>query len=112
MRTKSPIQSLVGTTKIVVEDIFAVAETNAIIIKARPTKQEQCRCSLCHRRAKSYDSGRGVRRWRCHDIGATKAYIEAPAPRVLCREHGVVTAAVPWARHNARFCKNFEETVS
>jgi transposase len=37
------------------------------------------------------------------------AFVEAEAPRVQCREHGVVVARVPWARHDSRFTKDFEE---
>ena len=45
-------------------------------------------------------------------MGAEMTYIESSLPRVCCREHGVVSASVPWARHKSRFCKNFEETVA
>lgn len=79
MRTKGLIESLAGTKKMVVEDIFFEAETNAIVIKARPAKREQHRCAICQRRSKFYDSGRGVRRWRCSDVGSTMVYIEASA---------------------------------
>ena len=112
MRIKSLIQSLVGTTKIVIEQVFAETETNALVIKARPAKREQCRCGICHRRASGYDSGRETRRWRCLDVGAEMSYIESSLPRVRCKEHGVVSASVPWASHKSRFCKNFEETVA
>jgi transposase len=37
------------------------------------------------------------------------AFVEAEAPRVSCRDHGVVVARVPWARHNSRFTKDFED---
>ena len=59
MRTKDLIQSLVGTKEMVVEGLSMEAETNAIVIKARPTKREKCRCGICHRRSKYYDCGRG-----------------------------------------------------
>ena len=107
MRTKDVIQSLVGTKKMVVKDFFLEAETNAFVIAARPTKTEQCRCSRCHCKAKYYDGGRGARRWRTLDIGSSKAFVEASAPRVCCKKHGVVVADVPWARLNSRFCKAF-----
>ena len=58
------------------------------------------------------DAGRGTRRWRVLDIGVGKVFIEAPAPRVCCKKHGVVVAAVPWARHDSRFCKFFEKQVA
>ena len=36
-----------------------------------------------------------------------KVYIVVDEPRVYCPEHGVVTAAVPWAMHKSRFTKEF-----
>jgi transposase len=37
------------------------------------------------------------------------AFVEAEAPRVSCPKHGVVVARVPWARHDSRFTKDFED---
>ena len=44
--------------------------------------------------------------------GSTKAYVEAEAPRVDCRRHGVVVVGVPWARHGSRFTRAFEQQVA
>lgn len=112
MRAKELVQPIIGATGIVLEDVASNAEMNEIILSLRPTKREQCRCGICHRKAKPYDRGRGKRRWRCLDVGAQKVYVEAESPRVRCRKHGVVTAAVPWARHGSRFTKSFEETAA
>jgi hypothetical protein len=71
MRTKGLIQPLVGTEKIIIKDVFALTETNAIIIQARPPKREQCRCGICGHKAKCYDSPRRTRRCWCNDLGAT-----------------------------------------
>jgi transposase len=38
--------------------------------------------------------------------------VEAEAPRVVCRRHGVVVCAVPWARHKSRFTRAFEDQVA
>ncbi len=38
--------------------------------------------------------------------------MEADAPRVQCKHHGVVVAAVPWARHDAGFTRAFEDSVA
>jgi transposase len=40
------------------------------------------------------------------------AVIEAEAPRVTCPRHGVVVAAVPWARHQAGHTRDFDDTVA
>ena len=51
----------------------------------------------------------GGGRW----ISATTfCFLEADAPRVSCRRHGVVVAAVPWARHDAGFTRSFEDQVA
>jgi transposase len=42
-------------------------------------------------------------------MGTTPVYLEAPAPRVKCPTHGVIVAAVPWARHGSWFTTAFEE---
>jgi transposase len=54
----------------------------------------------------------GRRRWRTLDVGTTFGYLESNAPRVSCREHGVVVCAVPWARHKARFTHSFEDQAA
>ncbi|HWR48168.1 MAG TPA: helix-turn-helix domain-containing protein [Pseudonocardiaceae bacterium] len=38
--------------------------------------------------------------------------MSARTPRVSCPAHGVVVAAVPWARHSTRFTSAFEDTVA
>jgi transposase len=42
------------------------------------------------------------------DLGTTRVFLEARAPRVQCREHGVIVAAVPWARHRAGHTRDFD----
>src|SRR5262249_61043183 len=57
--------------------------------------------------------GDGRRRWRGLDFGAVPVWLEADAPRVCCREHGVVVAGVPWARTaRSRFTRDFEDTCA
>lgn len=112
MRAKGLVQAIIGAKGFVLEDITANTEMNEIYLAVRPTRREQCRCGICHRKAAQYDKGRGRRRWRCLDVGAQKVYVEAEQPRVNCPKHGVVTAAVPWARHGSRFTKGFEDEVA
>jgi transposase len=67
---------------------------------------------VCRRRSPGADQGEGRRRWRALDLGTTLAFVEADAPRVTCRCHGVVVCAVPWARHDARFTRAFEDQTA
>lgn len=46
------------------------------------------------------------------NLGSTLAFLEADAPRVSCRHHGVVVCAVPWARHPLRFTRAFEDQTA
>jgi transposase len=70
------------------------------------------RCSRCRRRCPGYDTSRDPRRWRGLDLGTTQVFLQATTSRVSCREHGVVVAAVPWARPGSRFTTAFEDTAA
>jgi len=98
---------LLGLARAVVEDVFVDEE--AVVVCVRPRSREQGRCGVCRRRCPGYDSGDGRRRWRAMDVGTTFAYVEAQAPRVQCSRHGVIVAAVPWARHDSSFTRPFED---
>jgi transposase len=82
-----------------------------VIVSVRPSWRERDRCGECRARSPGYDLGVGRRRWRALDLGTTFCFVEADAPRVTCRRHGVVVCAVPWARHDARFTRAFEDQV-
>jgi transposase len=51
-------------------------------------------------------------RARALDLGLSFAFVVAEAPRVSCTRHGVIVAAVPWARHDSKFTRAFEDQVS
>jgi transposase len=98
---------LLGIERAVVEDVRVELET--VVVSVRPGSREKHRCGVCGRRCPREDSGEGRRRWRALDLGTTFAYLQADAPRVYCKHHRVVVAAVPWARHDSRFTVAFED---
>lgn len=102
---------LLGLQRAVVEDV-TVGGDGEVIVAVRPCWRERDRCGICRRRCGRYDAGEGPRRWRALDLGTTVCFLEADAPRVRCRRHGVVVAAVPWARHGSRFTRAFEDQVA
>ena len=81
-------------------------------MSVRPVAKARRRCGLCGRRSPGYDVGDGRRRWRALDLGTTKVFLEAAAPRVRCRTHGVTVAAVPWARHGAGHTRDFDDLAA
>jgi transposase len=99
-----------GLARAVVEDVFL--DGDAVVVCVRPRARERGRCPLCRRRCPCEDSGDGRRRWRALDLGTVKAFVEAKAPRVYCRRHGVIVAAVPWARHDSWFTREFEDQAA
>jgi transposase len=95
----------------VVESV-EIDDSEQVVVAVRPRHRERDRCGVCGRRAPGFDLGEGRRRWRALDLGTTIAHLEADAPRVRCPEHGVVVCAVPWARHDSRFTRAFEQQVA
>ena len=111
VRRRSVWKKLFGLRRAVVEDVW-LEEDGSLVLAVRPAARECDRCPLCRRRCPGYDWGEGRRRWRALDLGTTFAYLQAEAPRVSCRRHGVLVAAVPWARHDSNFTRSFEDQVS
>ena len=113
MRVKT-LGRLLGLDKLVVEDVWGedVGTGAVLVVGVRPAASQRLRCPLCRRRCGKYDDGSGVRRWRHLDAGATKVFVQAAAPRVRCARHGVVVAAVPWARHGSGHTRMFDDQVA
>ena len=83
-------------------------------IKARPNAWHQDECPFCGRRnLPRYDrQSKNNKVWRGLDFAGILVEIEASTHRVTCPEHGVVTAAVPWAYPMSSFTKDFDVTVA
>lgn len=109
-------KKLLGVEHLVFEDGDIEAEPGGgevLVFGVRPDRGHRNRCSRCGRRSPWRDGGEGRRRWRALDVGTLRCFLEAGAPRVACPVHGVVVAAVPWARHPAsRFTAAFEDQAA
>jgi len=106
---------LLGLFRSIVEGVDLVellGGEQALLIRVRPRKGAAQRCPLCHRKCPRYDKGDGRRRWRAHDFGLLKCYLEADAPRISCPTHGILVADVPWARHDAGHTYAFDDYVA
>ncbi len=112
MRPTRVWKKLLGLSRVVVEEVEFDEEAGAVVVSLRPKAGERDRCPRCRRRCPGCDWGEGRRRWRALDLGTTFCFLEAEAPRVECAEHGVVVAAVPWARHDSSFMRSFEDQVA
>lgn len=112
MRGPSVVKRVLGWLDTVFESQSFDEAADAVVINVRPGRRARGRCGRCQKRCPGYDKGRGRRRWRTLDVGAKRAYVEADQPRVRCPEHGVVVAAVPWARHDAGHTYDFDAQVA
>lgn len=112
MRIKSVWQRACGLVRVVVERVDFDDDVGAIVVSVRPNSKARNRCGRCGRRSPKFDRGEGRRRWRALDSGSTKVMIEADAPRVRCRAHGVIVAQVPWARHGAGHTRDFDDQAA
>lgn len=83
-------------------------------IKARPNAWHQNDCPFCGRRSlPGYDKpARNSKVWRSLDFAGILVEIEYRTHRVSCPEHGVVTAAVPWAYPGSSFTRDFDLTAA
>lgn len=84
-----------------------------IRIKARPNKWHENDCPFCHKSCPVYDkhSSRPTT-WRGLDWGGIMVEVEYQTHRIICLEHGVYAAEVPWAYPGSRFTKDFDLTVA
>ena len=98
--------------RVVVEAVDVDEVDDSIIVGCRLRANAKLRCGVCERRSGRYDHGEGRRRWRALDAGTTRVFVEADAPRVNCRDHGVTVAWVPWARHGAGHTRDFDDQVA
>ena len=112
MRSARVWKRLLGVEHTVVEQVVFDEDADAVVAMVRPTRSRRRRCAVCQRRCAGYDQGEGRRRWRGLDLGVVRVFLEADASRVRCPAHGVVVAAVPWARHGAGFTRGFEDTAA
>ncbi|HEY6424547.1 MAG TPA: ISL3 family transposase [Pseudonocardiaceae bacterium] len=104
---------LLGVERTVVERVEFDEDVEAVVVSVRHRKGAgKRRCGRCGRRCPGYDQGSRRRRWRALDLGCVQAFVEADAPRVRCPDHGVITAQVPWARHDAGHTRAFDDQVA
>ncbi|MGH3798113.1 MAG: helix-turn-helix domain-containing protein [Pseudonocardiaceae bacterium] len=115
MRTTRVWWRLLGVEHTVIESVGLEPDGRGgerLVARVRPKAAYRSRCLRCDRRAPGYDCSPAPGRWRGLDLGTTPVFLQASTRRVACPVHGVVVAAVPWARTGSRFTTAFEDTVA
>ena len=83
------------------------APEKVLIIVVEPDEETRHRCPECGEHGRPVETD--VVRWRTLDVHGKRAFLESKLPRIICGQHGKITAAVPWARRDDRFSRPFEE---
>lgn len=115
MRTTRVWRRVLGVEHTVIESVGLEPDGRGgerLVARVRAKVAYRSRCSRCDRRCPGYDASSAPRRWRSLDLGTTPVFLQANTRRVACPEHGVVVAAVPWARPGSRFTTAFEDTCA
>jgi transposase len=114
LRIHRLLQKLLGIEQLVVLDTDFESDDNGqlLVVTVRAYKRTTSRCPQCHKRCPGYDRTAEIRRWRHIDLGGWRCYLQASPRRVQCREHGVLTESVPWARPAAKMTRTFDDTVA
>lgn len=109
---KSLLLLALGLTRTVILGVRIEAER--IVVTVRPHKKARRRCPVCGRACEFCDmANRGAPRpWRAMGLARSPCWLVYAPCRARCPEHGVRTEAVPWARHNSRFTRDFEGWVA
>jgi transposase len=82
-------------------------EEKVLVIVVEPDEASRHRCPKCALPGKVVETD--VVRWRTLDVHGKRTFLEYALPRIVCAEHGKITASVPWARPDDRFSRPFEE---
>ena len=112
MRNSTILKPLIGVDKVTITSAHLERGTLILQVRLHARDAANLQCSQCEKRCPRYDQGSGYRRWRALDSGTQRVQIEAQAPRVICTEHGVRVALVPWARAGSGFTRDFEDQVA
>ena len=81
-----------------------------VIVTVRLRRRRRV-CSGCGQLG-GHIHGRLVKRWRHLDLGANRCVIECELRRLLCPDCGVRYEAVPWARADSGYTRDFEDVVA
>ena len=109
MRTSTVFNRLLNLQGGYVRDVqFADGRSLVVTVQRRARKH---RCPHCSYATTSYYDHTHTS-WRHVSLGAWRVTVRAFLVRITCPTHGVTTESVPWAEHDSRFTRDFEDLVA
>jgi len=109
MRSTTVFSKLLALQGAYVQEVeFGAGRQITVTVRRRARRH---RCPHCRFSTKGrYD--RKQRDWRHLSLGPWRVIIRSTVSRIICKVHGITTEAVPWAEHDSRFTRDFEDLVA
>lgn len=114
MRATTLLNRLLGVEEVRVTSVEVDDDPASVVVVwlAWRNRRRRPSCPVCgHVAGRAYDQRTVDSTWRHLDLGGRRCEVRMRRRRLVCPEHGVVTEAVPFARHKARFTAVFEDLV-
>jgi transposase len=113
VRATTLLNSLLNLDGIAVQGVSLPAEPGGPMVVDAALRRQRLACPLCHYTTRAgYDKRPEPSWWRHLDFGTTPVIVRAMLRRLDCPTHGVLVEAVPFARHRARFTRDFEDLTA
>ncbi len=91
---------------------FPHADPGLMVVEVA-LRARRLECPCCHYTTRArYDRRPVASSWRHLDFGRLRVEVRMGLRRLSCPEHGVIVEAVPFARHHARFTRDFEAVAA
>lgn len=109
MRVNKLARILIEITSVIVT--FVRFTGSSIVLTVRPTWFRP-RCPICGKIRPGYDRSKKPTSWVHLTLATFPIVLEYTPRRTDCPTCGVLVERVPWARHDSRFTRPFEEKVA
>jgi len=110
MRVTSAFSRLLDLPGVWVRSVCFEPSRVVVTVALRRARLRCPRCSYSTRHRESRQHHDSV--WRHLDLGVWRLEVHARLRRLRCPEHGALVEGVPFARHGARFTRDFESLVA
>ena len=110
MRITAAFSRLLRLRGVWVRSVSFEPDRVVVVVALRRRRLACPRCSYSTRHRESRQRHDSV--WRHLDLGVWRLEVHARLRRLRCPEHGALVEGVPFARHGARFTRDFESLVA
>lgn len=108
VRITTVFKKLLGLQGTSVRDVEVGVDAIVVDVASRRRRHACPRCPFST--GAGYDHAE--RQWRHVSLGKWRVMLRGVVWRLACPTHGVITESVPWADHESKFTRDFEDLVA